>query len=233
MDTLAFNSQENVYYGYTLKQLEEMFDDKKYVFTVDDNGETIVKEFEEYDDTNDRIIRNVAIGSGVILITVTVSVLTAGAAPAVSVILAASAKTGTIMAVSSGSIGGIAAGITTGIQTNDFDKALKAAELGASEGFKWGAITGVVTGGAQKFLELKKVSDATKAVAAESNAISGTAKFSGLTMDDVAIIQKESKYPMEIAKRIKSMEEYRVYKDAGCYSKMVNGKMSLFQAKDN
>ena len=232
LDTLAFNSQENVYYGYTLKQLEEMFDDKKYVFTVDDNGETIVKEFEEYDDTNDRIIRNVAIGSGVILITVTVSVLTAGAAPAVSVVFAASAKTGTIMAVSSGSIGGIVAGITTGIQTNDFDKALKAAKLGASEGFKWGAITGVVTGGAQKFLELKRVSDATKAVAAESNAISGTAKFSGLTMDDVAIIQKESKYPMEIAKRFKSMEEYRVYKDAGCYAKMVNGKMSLFQDID-
>ena len=41
-----YNSKSNVYFGYTLDELNEYFSGKKYVFTLGDNGETTVKEFE-------------------------------------------------------------------------------------------------------------------------------------------------------------------------------------------
>lgn len=96
-------------------------------------------------------LKNVAIGTGVILVCVTVSLVTGGlGAPAVSMIFAASAKTGTVMALSGGAMGGISAGIVTGVQTGDMEQALKAAALAGSEGYKWGAITGVISGGASE-----------------------------------------------------------------------------------
>ena len=141
IDELAYNSQANIYFGYTLQELSEQFQGKKYVFTLGDDGSTIVTEFEEYDDTYDRALKNVAIGTGVILVCVTVSLVTGGlGAPAVSMIFAASAKTGTVMALSGGAMGGISAGIVTGVQTGDMEQALKAAALAGSEGYKWGAI---------------------------------------------------------------------------------------------
>ena len=157
LEELAYNSQENVYFGYKISELEEAFQGQKYIFTLGENGQTNVQLFEEYDDTFDKVIRNVAIGTGVILLCVTVSVVTGGlGAPAVSMVFAASAKSATIFALSSGVISGVSAGVVEGIQTHDFDKAIKAAALKGSEGFMWGAITGAVVGGAEQYLKLKE-----------------------------------------------------------------------------
>lgn len=158
IDQLEFNSQKNIYFGYTLQEVLDSFGDEKYVFSVDEHGKTIVKKFEKYDDTYDVALKNIAIGSGVILICVTVSVATGGAAPAVSAVFAASAKTGTAFAMSSGVISGGIAGVVNGIQTGNVDSALKAAASAGSESFKWGAIIGSVAGGADKALSIYKSS---------------------------------------------------------------------------
>lgn len=148
LDELAYHSQENIYFGYKYSELEEAFQGDKFIFTLGENGQTDVVPFEEYDGTYDTVIRNVAIGTGVILLCVTVSVVSAGAGtPAVSMIFAASAKSATTFALSSGVISGVSAGVVEGIQTHDFDKAIKAAALEGSEGFKWGAIEGAIIGG--------------------------------------------------------------------------------------
>lgn len=215
IDELAYNSQANIYFGYTLQELSEQFQGKKYVFTLGDDGTTIVTEFEDYDDTYDRALKNVAIGTGVILVCVTVSVVSGGlGAPAVSMIFAASAKTGTIMALSGGSIGGISAGIVTGVQTGDMDEALKAAALAGSEGYKWGAFSGAVSGGIGQTIALKG------------------ATMNGLTMNQAAAIQRESKYPLDVIKQFKSMEQYEICRDAGLKAVTVNGKTSLVRAID-
>ena len=60
-----------------------------------------------------------------------------------------------IAAVSSALIGGTAAGVITGIETEDFDESMKAAALAGSDGYKWGAITGALTGGASEVIALK------------------------------------------------------------------------------
>ena len=215
IDELAYNSQANIYFGYTLQELAEQFQGKKYVFTLGDDGTTIVTEFEDYDDTYDRALKNVAIGTGVILVCVTVSVVTGGlGAPAVSMIFAASAKTGTIMALSGGAMGGLSAGIVTGMQTGDMDAALKAVALAGSEGYKWGAISGAVSGGIGQTIALKG------------------ATMNGLTMNEAAAIQRESKYPLDVIKQFKSMEQYEICRDAGLKAVTVNGKTSLVRAID-
>ena len=148
LEELSYNSQANIFFGYTLAELDAQFQGTRYVFTLSENGETVVQPFEAYDVTYEKVLKNVAIGTGVILVCVTVSVVAGGVGLApVSMVFAASAKTATTFALSSGMIGGVSAGVIEGIRTKDFDAALKAAVLGGSEGFKWGAISGALVGG--------------------------------------------------------------------------------------
>ena len=216
LEEAAFNSQSNVYFGYTLAELDEIFQGTRYIFTLGDDGTTAVQELQVVDDhTAETMLRNIAIGTGVILVCVTVSVVSAGAgAPAVSVIFAASATTAKTMAVSSAAFGGISAGVVRGIETGDFDEAMEAAALGAAEGFKWGAVSGAVIGGGNEAFLLKS---ATK---------------SGLTMNEVALIQKESNLPMDVISQFHSMKEYLVYKEAGLKPVIVNGRVALVQDID-
>ena len=214
LEEVAYNSQANIYFGYTLEELDEYFQSNKYVFTLGEDGQTAVKLFEAYDDTYDRVIKNVAIGTGVILVCVTVSAVTAVGAPAVSLIFAASAKSGTIFALSSGTFSALAAGVVTGMETQNFDEAMKAAALAGSEGFKWGAITGVFDGGLTQTMALKG------------------ATLNGLTMNQAAMIQKESGLPLEFIKSFHSVDEYNVYKAANLQLTKVNGKWAYTQPVD-
>lgn len=157
LDEVAYNSKSNVYFGYTVTELDEFFQGTRYVFALDENGQTIVQEMQMVDDSaTGEIIKNVAIGTGLILVCVTVSYFTGGTATptAVNLFFTAAAKTGTTFALSSGAIGGISAGIVKGIETGDMNEALEAAALVGSESFKWGAITGVLTGGTSKALSI-------------------------------------------------------------------------------
>lgn len=209
IDELAYNSQENIYFGYTLSELAEQFQGKKFVFSVDE-GKTVVNEFEEYDDTYDQIIKNVAVGTGVILICVTVSVVSGGVgAAAVSSVFAVAAKSGTVCALSSGVIGGAASGTITYMETGDVNESLKAAALEGSKEFKWGAIIGSISGAASQTSKLKGCTG------------------NGLSMNDAAKIQKDSKFSPDTIKQFKSMKEYEVYKKAGLYEKTLDGKKIL------
>ena len=207
LDELAFNSQENIYFGYTLSELDAQFQGTKYIFTLGENDQTIARAFEKYDDTFDKIIKNVAIGTGVILICVTVSVATGGATPAVSFIFAASAKTATTFALSSAVISGTVAAVVTGVETNDVDASLKAAALAASDGFKWGAITGSFFGGAQSAVALKG------------------ATLNGLTMNQAAVIQRETKLPLDVIKQFHTVDEARAFTELRTI--MLDGKAVL------
>ena len=216
LEELAFNSQSNIFFGYTLEELDEQFQGTRYVFTMAEDGGTEVEFFEAYDDTYERVIKNVAVGTGVILVCVTVSAVTAGSASAaaVNLIFAASAKSGAIFALSSGVLGGVSAGVVKGMQTGDFDEAIKAGALAGSEDFKWGAISGALTSGAIEAVKLK------------------WATRSGLTMNEVALILRESKYPLSILRNIHSMEEYEIYKKSNLLVNTVNKNKALVQSID-
>ncbi len=215
LEELAFNSQANLYFGYTLDELEQQFQGQRYVFTLSETNETTVKPWEPYVDPMDTVIKNVAIGTGVILVCVTVSAVSFGAgAPAMCMIFAVAAKTGTVAALSGGAIGAAAGGIVEYIQTGDMNKALTAAAVKGSEGFKWGAISGAVSGGAGEAIALKG------------------ATMSGLSMNEAALIQMESKYPLSVVKSFHSMDEYNIYKDAGLKPAMIGNRRALIRDID-
>ena len=192
---LAYNSQKNVFFGYSLSGLDEYFQGTRYVFTVDDNGQTTVAPLQVVKDTTyEQLLKNVAVGTGVILVCVTVS-----------------AVTGTL-------ISGVSAAVIKGYETGDLSEALKAGALGASEGYKWGAISGAITGAASETWGLFRATRLGKTVE------------NGLTMNQAAMIQKETGYPLNIIKQFHSYDEYLVFKNAGLQSRMINGQLALVRS---
>jgi hypothetical protein len=213
LDELAYNSQANVFFGYTLAELNQQFDGSKYIFTLGDDNETTVEPWEDYyDDTFDRVIRNVAIGTGIILICVTVSAVSGGTA--VTMIFAIAAKYATDFAMIGTGLGAVSAGILTGIQTGNMEEALKAAAVGGSEGFKWGAVAGAIVGGANQYFKLKG------------------ATLGGLSLNDAAAIQKESGLSLDFIKNFHSKEEYEVYKSAKLVAENVDGSNAFIREID-
>lgn len=215
LEELEYNSSENIFFGYTLSEIEKQFDGSKYIFTLGDDGTTIVQKMTDDADIYQKIVKNVVIGSGVILLCVTVSAITAGVgAPAVSAILAVSAKTGTTVALTSGTTSTfITAAISYYVEGKDMDESIKEGLYAGSEQFKWGAIVGAVSGGIGEAVTLSK----------------GTAN--GLTMNDVAIMQKDG-MPLDVIRKLQSMDQYEIIKNAGIKSKIVNGKIALVRDID-
>ena len=215
LDDLAFNSQANIFFGYTLAELNEQFQGTKYIFTLAENNETIVKPFEAFqDNTYSTVLRNVAIGTGVILICVTVSMVTVTAAPAVSMIFACAATTGTALAVNGAKMGFVSAGIVHFIQTGNIEDSFKAGLVAGSEGFKWGALVGSFIGGGKETIGLIR------------------AGMNGLKMSEAAIIQRDTGLPLSFIKNFHSMEEYYVYKDIGLLYERIGGSYAYTRTID-
>lgn len=167
LDELAYNSKANVYFGYTLDDLQAQFQGTTYVFTAED-GKTQVTAFEEPDTTFNDVTRNVAIGAGVILVCATISIgagavasaavgsaTAAATANTVSTVFAVSAESATVCALQSAAMGGLAAGLAKGFTTGDVEAALKEAAVAGSDAFKWGAFGGAIAGGLSEIVNLK------------------------------------------------------------------------------
>lgn len=212
LDELAYNSQANLFFGYTIAELDAQFEGTRYVFMLDEHNETGVKPFEAHeDDTYMRVLKNVAIGTGVILICVTVSAIATTGAPAVSMIFACAAKTGTAVALNGSAMGFLSAGVLTYLQTGNLEKAFDAGLLAGSESFKWGAIGGSLIGGAQETAILARLS-----------------RGMSISLDDAALIQRERRYSLKFLRSVRTMDEYGVYKEANLIEyKLENGQRVL------
>ncbi len=150
IEELNYNSKSNIYFGFTEEELSQLFDGKKYVFNVGDDNKTNVKEFEFYNDNYNKIIKNVMIGSGVILVCTTVSVASGGT---IGIIFAASAKTATSFALSSASLNLFLSSAIEYYKTGNLNQAIEKGAVDASEGFKWGAIIGSISGGTTEAIQ--------------------------------------------------------------------------------
>lgn len=224
LSELAYNSQKNIFYGYSLSDLDQYFEGTRYVFTVGEDGQTTVVPMRVIEDkTFEQILTNVAIGTGIILVCVVVSVCTsgAGAPAAVHMIFAVGAKTAATCALSGTVISGVTSAAVKYYETGDMREALKAAAVGGSEGFKWGAASGAVSGMAAETWGLYKATRLGKEIK------------DGLTMNQAALIQKESGYPLDVIKQFHSFKEYEVFKNAGLTPRMVNGRLALARTDIN
>ena len=215
---LEYNSQENLFFSTTLSDIKKLEKEtgEQIVLSTDENGKTILTTVDDGENEENtilnKVIKDVAIGAGVILVAATVASVTSASAPAVSVVCAVGAKGGLIGALSSSAIGSAFSGITSYMKSKDKDKALDDALLGAGEGFKTGAIVGTITGGLKGFAGLK------------------TGAKGGLKLNDVARIQQESKWSPDIIKQISTMDEYEVYKNSNLIEKTINGRKTLIPA---
>ena len=181
LEEVSYNRKANVFFGYTLAQINEVFGDTKYVFTLSEDGKTVVQEYLEIpDDTYDRILKNVIIGAGVIIICVAVTITTCGvASPATAgasastvaalttastatkatLIFSASAKTAADFAIGGATLAAATTACVRGYETGwDTDAMLESVSINASEAFKWGAISGAIIGGAEEALYISHIS---------------------------------------------------------------------------
>lgn len=219
IEELNYNSKSNVCFGFTLEELAQQFSGKKYLFEVGENNETVVSEFEEYDDTYVTMLKNVAIGSGVILICSTVSIVTGGT---ISIVFAASAKSATEFAVSSFAVSSVISSAVEYYQTGDIQNSLKKGVLDGTESFKWGAVLGSVAGGVSETItqikaskEIMVMNSSQLGARAEARA---QLKYGG--KDQVAYINgKEVSYSQAGATRPDLIRE-------------VNGKLEAIEAKN-
>ena len=150
IEELEYNSKSNIYFGYTENDLSKLFDGKKYVFNVGKDNQTIVEEFKFYNDNYNKIIKNVMVGSGVILVCATVSIASGGT---IGIIFAASAKTAATFATSSAALSGLMSYAIEYYETGDLNTALEKAAVDASESYKWGAIIGSISGGTSEAIK--------------------------------------------------------------------------------
>lgn len=198
---LEYNSKVNIYFGHTEEEIIKEFNGEQVVFTMDEKGQTTVEKFvpngKGLDPVYKKALIKAGIGVGVILVCVVVSVATDGTAPAVAAVFAFSAKSAAIGAAISGTTGGVLSGLVEGFRNKNFDRAAKAAAESAGDGIMWGSICGAISGGVSEFKFLRKLSKATK-----------------ISMNDIAIIQKESLLPLDVIEKLNSMDEYKVLRDA-------------------
>ncbi len=216
LDEVSFNAQANLYFGYTLAELDEVFQGSRYVFTLGEDGRTTVQELQTVEgmDTEAALV-NLAIGGGVLLICVTVAgVAGAVGAAEVSILFAVAAESGTLCALRSGAFGALTEGIMVGMETGDFDAALEAAALHGSEEFKWGAISGVLG-----------------SVSEEAEALRGIL-CQGLSLLEAAGVQSESGFPLDVIKQFQNMGQYETCRDAGLTPQMLNGETALVRDID-
>ena len=223
IDELSYNSQPNVYFGYTLQEIDEAFEGNRYVFTLGDNGQTIIKTYQAYNGEYEKILKNVAIGTGVIIVCVVVAVATGGAAlPAecatISLIFATAAEGAAVGAVTSGAISAGISGTIKAYETGDMDQALKAALVSGSEGFASGAIIGSVTAGASQ--------------AAQIINIARHYPNAYLTATQIAKLQKTSGLPIEVLSKIETIDEYNVLTQAGLKAKMIGQRLGMIRDID-
>ena len=111
----------------------------------------------KYDiDWNDVVLKFGA-GAAIIVITGTVSVVSAvvGAAP-VAVLALASARGAATGCISGAAIGGGLQGLIESVKAKNFESLIPGVVKGAADGCMWGAAIGAVTGGLGKFNSVKK-----------------------------------------------------------------------------
>ena len=166
LDEIEFNSQSNVFFGFSLDDINREMQGQKYIFTVDESGRSQVELAEELTDkTKEQFLKDVAVGTVVILVMVGVAALTQNPAASITAgktikiiyaVSSSSVKAGINYAGISAMVGGLSSGVLTAYQTNDLEKAMKSSVVGMGEGFKMGAIVGTISGGVEGFSDSVK-----------------------------------------------------------------------------
>ena len=92
-------------------------------------------------------VENYAIGTGVIVICVIITVATAGSTTPFACFIAGAADGSISFALKGAAFGAAMKAVSTAITTGDLEESVYGALEGSADGYKWGAIYGAITGG--------------------------------------------------------------------------------------
>lgn len=207
LEELEFNSQANIYFGYTLEQLNEFFEGKQFIFTLGEDGQTVVQELVQQENHFSEIVKNLAIGGGVILVSAVVICAIGPEAVTFSTVMGCAVDLGTGPTVKF--IGSVLRSVIANRNAENLGQLVQETALAGSENFKWGVLGG----------SLKKAAGTAFSLLSQPS--------NGLSAEECAQIQQESGLPLDFIKNFHSMEEYRVYRDAGLEGQKVDGQWAF------
>lgn len=110
------------------------------------DGDKVYKLVGDKFDVNS-FVAKYAIGTGVIVICVIMTVATAGSSSTIACFICGALDGSVSMAAKGAAFGAATKAITTAIKTKDFEESLYGALEGSADGYMWGAIFGAATGG--------------------------------------------------------------------------------------
>lgn len=143
IEQYSFNSKETKFFGSTLGELEAKFGDQKYVFDIDENGKTVCHAVNDFDNTFEQVSEVALLGTGVILISVTIA-CASGAAP-VTALVACTGPTASVITANAPQIAVLAASSAVAIFDNgDVGDAAKDIAFDTGSDFIMQAIGGTV-----------------------------------------------------------------------------------------
>lgn len=212
LEELEFNSQANIFFGYTLEQLNEFYEGQRYIFTLGQDGQTVVQEFVNAENSYDQIVKNLAVGAGVIVVSAVVVCLIGPEPVTLSNIMTCAVSIGKAPAAKF--FGSMFKTIVVNRSAEHFGQIVQEAALESSSSFAWSAFTGSLKSAGKATLSL---------LGRESN---------GLTNSQSARIQQESTLPLDFIKNFHSVEEYEVYRDAGLQGQKVDGQWAYVRDID-
>ncbi len=232
LEERAYNSRENIFFGYSLSELDEFFGETKYVFSLGENGETVVQEMKAIseEEINARLLKNVAIGAGVILVSTVVITSVMGNPVKIPFLISLSAKgwqgalsrAATHIIVDAAKemlVKFITVGVKSAVTTGDFSEAIEVAARAGIDGFKWGAVCGLVDYATEKVPALSAFSGRLKDYVKDE-----------LSAEQVEEIQKDLGYPLEMIRAFQSYEDYLLFKNDGITPYPVNGRWALIRS---
>lgn len=216
LEELEFNSQSNVFFGYTLDELNALFEGKQYIFTLGENGETVVQEMPSPSFSYPQLIKPVVIGGGIILICVTLDYTFTGGVVTTTV-LALTKEAGKV-ALRTGAVKFVST-LMTQLSNEEWkpenlDQIVADSSETAANTFIWSALQGTLN-----------------ELTGTNSALTGPST-NGLSSAEAAQIQQETGLPLEFIKNFHSMAEYQVYRNANLESKKVNGQWAFVRDID-
>lgn len=141
LEHIEYNSKENVWFGYTLSEVNEFFGDEQYVFTLAENGETTVTSVQSYNSALGKAIKDVAVGTGVIAVCLVISNVVNE--ERISITFLEAAKDGAVNGVRNGVKAALYAALMAAKESGDFEGILEAAISEGAYEYKWSVIESV------------------------------------------------------------------------------------------
>ena len=157
VDELENDPDLGIYFGYSFEEIDEHIDRVEYVITAGDEGKAYADELEEFGDSFNTVVQDVATDNGVVLVNATVSYVQSDIdKDTYTIIFACSAEDPEAVALSADVISGTFISYISGKAAGNVRDHFKSSVFYPQEGFKWGAYAAILPSRDENPLQFEK-----------------------------------------------------------------------------